>query len=92
MSTVAPEKAIYKPGDMFWTSINPTNAGNAGGMQKQEDMLPWSAYMERKSGGSGGRGRIYMDDPERWRKRVKDPDGDYELDLVEEFFSNLDLN
>jgi len=33
-----------------------------------------------------------MDDPERWRKRVKDPDGDYELDLVEEFFSNLDLN
>jgi len=33
-----------------------------------------------------------MDEPERWRKRVKDPDGDYELDLVEEFFSNLDLN
>jgi len=30
--------------------------------------------------------------PEWWRKRVKDPDGDYELDLVEEFFSNLDLN
>jgi len=33
-----------------------------------------------------------MDELERWRKRVKDPDGDYELDLVEEFFSNLDLN
>jgi len=23
---------------------------------------------------------------------VKDPDGDYELDLVEEFFASLDLN
>ena len=32
-----------------------------------------------------------MDDPEWWRKRVKDPDRDYELDLVEEFFANLDL-
>jgi len=32
-----------------------------------------------------------MDEPERWRKKVKDPDGDYELDLVEEFFANLDL-
>jgi len=35
------------------------NAGNAGGMQKQEDTLPWSAYMERKLDGSGGRGRIW---------------------------------
>ena len=33
-----------------------------------------------------------MDEPERWRERVKDPDGDYELDLVEEFFANLGLN
>jgi len=33
-----------------------------------------------------------MDEPERWRRRVKDPDGDCELDLVEEFFANLDLN
>jgi len=32
-----------------------------------------------------------MDDLERWRKRVKDSDGDYELDLVEQFFANLDL-
>jgi len=32
-----------------------------------------------------------MDDPVRWRKRVKNPDRDYKLDLVEEFFSNLDL-
>jgi len=32
-----------------------------------------------------------MDDPEQWRKRVKDPDGDYALDLVEEFFANIDL-
>jgi len=59
MSTVAPEKAIYKPSDMCWTLINPTNAGNAGGMQKQEDMLLWSAYTERKSGGSGGCRRIW---------------------------------
>ena len=32
-----------------------------------------------------------MDEPEEWRKKVKGPDGDYELDLVEEFFANLDL-
>jgi len=32
-----------------------------------------------------------MDNPEQWQKRVKDPDGDYELDLIEEFFTNLDL-
>jgi len=24
-----------------------------------------------------------MDEPEKWRKKVKDPDGDYEVDLVE---------
>jgi len=33
-----------------------------------------------------------MDEPERWRKRVKDLDGGYDLDLVEEFFASLDLN
>jgi len=33
-----------------------------------------------------------MDGPERWRKRVKDPDGVCELDLVETFFTNLDLD
>jgi len=33
-----------------------------------------------------------MVEPERWRKRVKDPDEVYELDLVETFFTNLDLN
>ena len=59
MSTVAPEKATYKPGDTFWTLINPTNAGNAEGMRKQGDTSPWSAYMERGSEGSGGRGRIW---------------------------------
>jgi len=32
-----------------------------------------------------------MDEPERWRKQVKDPDGDYEVDLVESFFLDLDL-
>jgi len=29
-----------------------------------------------------------MDEPERWRKKVKDPDENYEVDLVETF---LDL-
>jgi len=33
-----------------------------------------------------------MDEPEGWRKKVKDPDGDYELDLAEEFFASLDLS
>jgi len=33
-----------------------------------------------------------MDEPKRWRKRMKDPDEDYELDLVEMFFTKLDLN
>jgi len=60
MFPVALERATFRPGDMFWTEINQTNAGNAEGMQKQEDMSPWSAYMERKSGGSGGHGRIWM--------------------------------
>jgi len=32
-----------------------------------------------------------IDEPEKWRKRVKDSDGDYEVDLVESFFSELDL-
>jgi len=31
-----------------------------------------------------------MDKPERWKK-VKDPDGDYEIDLVETFFTDLEL-
>jgi len=33
-----------------------------------------------------------MDKPERWRKSVKDPDDNYDLDLVETFFTNLGLN
>jgi len=32
-----------------------------------------------------------MDEPERWGKKVKDSDGDYEIDLVETFFTDLDL-
>jgi len=32
-----------------------------------------------------------MDEPERWRKKAKDPDGDYEVDLLESFFTDLDL-
>lgn len=38
MSTVTPEQATYKPGDMSWTLINQMNAGNARGMQRQEGM------------------------------------------------------
>ena len=33
-----------------------------------------------------------MDEPERWRKKVRDPDGDYKVDLVETFFTDLDLH
>jgi len=33
-----------------------------------------------------------MNEPEKWRKRVKDPDGDYEVDVVESFFSELNLH
>lgn len=33
-----------------------------------------------------------MNEPERWRKRVKDPGGEYEVDLVETFFTHLDLH
>jgi len=33
-----------------------------------------------------------MDEKERWMKKVKDPDGDYVVDLVETFFTDLDLN
>jgi len=33
-----------------------------------------------------------MDEPERWRKKVKDPDGDYKVDLVDTFFTDLDLH
>jgi len=32
-----------------------------------------------------------MDEPERWRKKVKGPDGDNAIDLVETFFPDLDL-
>jgi len=32
-----------------------------------------------------------MGEPERWWKKVKDPDGNYEIDLVETFFTDLDL-
>jgi len=32
-----------------------------------------------------------MDAPEGWRKKVKDPDRDYEVDLVETFFTGLEL-
>jgi len=32
-----------------------------------------------------------MDEPERWRTKVKHPDGDSEVDLVEMFFTDLDL-
>jgi len=60
MSSIALGKATYKPSDMSCTLTNPTNTGNVGGMQKQEDTLPWSTYMVRKSGGSGERGRIWM--------------------------------
>jgi len=28
---------------------------------------------------------------ERWMEKVKDPDGDYVVDLVGTFFANLDL-
>jgi len=28
-----------------------------------------------------------MDEPERWRKKVKDPDGGYEVDLMETFWT-----
>jgi len=31
-----------------------------------------------------------MDEPERWRKEVKDPNEDYKLDLVETFFTGLE--
>ena len=40
MSTVALEKATYKPDDMSWTLSYQTNAGNATGMQRQEDTSP----------------------------------------------------
>jgi len=68
------------------------DAGNVEGMQRQGSMSPWSAYgvhgevIGRRSGTWE-----QMDEPERWRKRVKDPNGDYDLDLVETFFANLDL-
>jgi len=68
-------------------------------MQKRGSMSRWSAYMGRILGGSGvptleqiGAETKQMDEPERWSKRVKEPDGDYELDLVETFFTSLDLN
>lgn len=33
-----------------------------------------------------------MDDPKEWRKKVKDDEGnEYTVDLVGEFFSNIDL-
>jgi len=32
-----------------------------------------------------------MGELERWRKKVKDPDGEYEVDMVETFFTDLDL-
>lgn len=32
-----------------------------------------------------------MDERGRWAKKVKDGDGEYTVDLVETFFSNLDL-
>jgi len=34
---------------------------------------------------------VDMDEPERWRKNVKDLDRNYVLDLVETFFTDLDL-
>jgi len=30
-------------------------------------------------------------EPERWRKKVKDPDGECEVDLMEAFFTDVDL-
>jgi len=33
-----------------------------------------------------------MDELERWRRRVKDPGGDYEVDLLESFFTDLELH
>jgi len=59
MSTVAPEKATYKPGDMSWAMTNQINAGNADGMQKQERRCPslhtWRGYWT-KVGDVGGYG------------------------------------
>jgi len=40
-----------------------------------------SIYMVRIRKAVGDVGA--MDEPKRWRKKVKDPDGDYKVDLVE---------
>ena len=76
--------AIYKPGDTSWTT---KNAANAGGMQKLANMSRWSVYMEGGGGGHGGEGEG------QWVKKVRDPGGDYVVDLVETkiFFAHLEL-
>ena len=33
-----------------------------------------------------------LDEAERWRKKVRDPDGSYKVDLVETSLTDLDLH
>jgi len=87
MFTVAPEKATCKPGDMSWTSDECRKCGRYAETGKH---VALACIHGEEIGRKWGTWEA-MDEPKRWRKKVKDPDGDYELDLVEEFFANLDL-
>jgi len=49
--------------------------------------VAWTVYMAGISEEGGGRG----DEKERWMRKAKDPDGNYVVDLVETFFTDLDL-
>ena len=65
-----------------------TNAGNAGGIYAEIGKYVALVCIHGEDVGRRWGTWEAMDEPERWRKKVKDPDGDYEVDLVESFFTD----